>query len=306
MLERRDDAVESLRKLLAQNLRGSGALTGIRLDASISSSIAWRPHVLDEVNHVAWHVLTEHVESESWIQRMKQASEERPDLHLGVALPEPLLLNDEETLLRLNDLNVRVALLTESDTQQQMIFSGSIADIIYERRLRLSVVVAEKILDSLLQRCRDATSAKDKGIALEVLTAVMLSQVDGFEVKDVGVSARSQQTDVVVHNRNTGGVLGRSPIVLAEAKNWSRPPQAGDYGWFARKIQARHGMCRLGYLVTTNRFTRGVKDESMSDSQKDILIVALDKEKLPSLWREIGSGSISQRVENVTMEAAFR
>lgn len=83
-----------------------------------------------------------------------------------------------------------------------------------------------------------------------------MRQVAGFEVTQVGLSSRSQQLDVVITNRNVGGPLGMSPLVVVEAKNWTQPVGTQEYALFIRKLQTRHGRAKLGYFVTTDRLLR--------------------------------------------------
>ena len=67
----------------------------------------------------------------------------------------------------------------------------------------------------------------------------------------------------------------------------------------------RYGMSRLGYFVTTDRFTRGVEIERLCDSKGDILIVPLDKNSLPQIWEGITEqDSITSRLEAATIDAA--
>jgi restriction endonuclease Mrr len=108
--------------------------------------------------------------------------------------------------------------------------------------------------------------------------------------------------DIFVHNRNVGGALGGSPIVLAEAKNWVDPVGPNEYASFLRKLLSRHGRAKLGYLVTTGRFTSGVADERRRDSMADTLVVLIDGDELPKLWRD-GDG-ITGGLEATTMLAA--
>jgi hypothetical protein len=306
-MKRRVDAVEDLRQVLGDHLQKEDASAVVRVDESIGAAIRWRPHLLDEKAGVAWHILSEFVDSDAWIVRMQKAQLERPSLVLGVALPEELLHNHEEILLQLNELNSKVAILpaVETGPTRPVRISHSVADVIYENGFRLTSGTAEEMLKRLLKRCHEAQTNQAKGVALEVVTAVMLSQVSGFRVTQKGVSNRSQQMDVQVHSTNVGGVLGRSALIVAEAKNWNTAPGPTEYSWLLRKIETRYGMSRLGYFVTTDKFTRGVEIERLRDSKGEILIVPLDKNSLPQIWEGISEqDSITRRLETATIDAA--
>jgi len=179
----------------------------------------------------------------------------------------------------------------------------SVEDYICRSRLKLSAEAAQAILDRALLRALSETNKQRKGVLLELVVAVLLSQVDGFEVTSIGIANRSQQMDVLVHNRNTGGALGSSPIVLAEAKNWRNPVDVSEYAVFVRKLQSRHGRAKLGYFVTTNRFTAGVGAERRRESTNETLVVLIDGKSLPVLWRD--PKGITASVERATVAAAI-
>jgi len=124
-----------------------------------------------------------------------------------------------------------------------------------------------------------------KGALLELLVALMLSQVGGFEVTDTNISSKNQEVDVHVINRNNSGPLGRGQYVLAEAKNWKKPVPRKEYNAFASKVRSRRGMAKLGIFVTTGTFEAGVVLEGIRESAMDDLIVLLDKTTLPRVWR---------------------
>jgi hypothetical protein len=303
------DPVDELRRQLLGRLAEEKEVSVLKSDEPIGPAVHWRPHVFDVSSGVAWHILSEKLESDFWARRMAAAKEVLPTLTVGVALPEHLVYN-EELLRTLNDLSARIAIFRDQDESSRdrpnaALLFNTIADVIYANRLRLGPSTAAHILNRLLERCHGAKEYAAKGVALEVLTAVLLSQVDGFEVTSVGVSNRSQQIDVRVHNRNAAGALGRSEIVIAEAKNWAFPVGTTEYFAVYRKLETRFGRSRLGYFVTTDRFTRGVELERLRDSKGDILVVPLDKVSLPGIWRDIeGQDTITRRLEHATIEAA--
>jgi hypothetical protein len=59
----------------------------------------------------------------------------------------------------------------------------------------------------------------------------------------------------------------------------------------------------MGFFVTTDRFTQGVEREMLRDSVRDILVVPLDQESLPRLWRT--GKSITETLESAVLKAAI-
>jgi hypothetical protein len=274
----------------------------VELDGIVSRNVPWRPHVLERTLLRGWYLHPVAPLSQSWAERIVLASKRKPQLRVGVAAIEELLA-DEKFLSVCHELNAAILpLKIKGDNFVAEEVYPSVEDYICSARLKLSGGGAQEILDKTLARALAEKTKHRKGILLELLVAVLLSQVDGFEVADIGIANRSQQMDVLVHNRNAGGALGQSAIVLAEAKNWSAPVDTPEYAAFIRKLQSRHGRARLGYLVTTSRFTAGIAAERRRDSMDQTLVVLIDGRTLPSLWR--GIRSITAGIERLTISAA--
>jgi hypothetical protein len=183
-------------------------------------------------------------------------------------------------------------------------FYGSVTEYVCERRVSLSGATASLFLDKLLERAEAEPNDQRKGVLLEVLCAALMSQVENFEPRANGVSSRTQQMDVLVHNKNQGGALGGSPIVLVEAKNWQKKPVGPpEYAVFIRKMQTRYRRCRLGFIVTIGRFTRNVATDRLQDAKDDELVVLIDGKELPRIWR--GRRGITDVIEQLALDATI-
>jgi hypothetical protein len=202
-----------------------------------------------------------------------------------------------------NDLNAEIVVMPseESAASSHPKYFASVADFIIENRAQLEITAAGKLLDSLFERAMSAEDGHRRGVLFELLVGLLLSQVRGFEVHDVGISNRSQQMDVLVQNRNAGGVLSASPIVLAEAKNWKDPVTPTEYAAFVRKLQSRHGRAKLGFLVTSGRFTEGVELERRRESVGEFLVVLVNGSQLIDIWRT--DGAITEKIERLVITA---
>jgi hypothetical protein len=254
---------------------------------------------VDEIR--GWHIHVVRPLSDSWAQRIKAAVSAKQSLKIGIAAPENLF-SDEDFLRLCDELNAAVIIYkVHGNTFSAQEMFATVGDLIYTKRLKLSLNTASEVLDRAVNGAIYENNNNRKGVLLELVVAVLLSQVDGFEVSDVGISNRTQQMDVLVHNRNVGGALGGSPIVLAEAKNWKNPVDTSEYATFVRKLQSRHGRAKLGYLITTSRFTAGVSAERRRESMDETLIVLVDGKELPTLWRDFKS--ITEGFERITLRA---
>lgn len=274
------------------------------INDEISPEIHWRPHVWEATTRKAWHIHTTRPETDSWFARIEKAKSIDATLRIGIAAPADALL-DEEFLLQCATLDAAI-IKFDAPFDEDLIPTlgfGSVDDFIIETRAQLSEHGARSLLNLSYSRAISEPNSSRKGVLLEVTVALMLSQVNGFDVHDVGISNRTQQMDVLVQNWNVGGALSGSPLVLAEAKNWKDPVTPTEYAEFERKLRSRHGRAKLGFLVTSGTFTSGVTLERRRESLGETLIVLVNGVDLQSIWT--GPSSITENVERMTIAAAI-
>jgi hypothetical protein len=295
------DPVRTLQPIVCAYLTTTAGARRAEADGIIGKDVQWRPHILEYPAKRAWWFHFERPESDFWFVHASRARARDKELTLGVVAPSEVL-SDDSILGQLDELGCALLTIeTRRDSFGIGDFYASACDFIYQRRLQLPTTLARTVLDRALSRAVSEPNDQRKGVLLEVAAATLLSQVNGFEVTQVGLSSRSQQLDVVVTNRNVGGPLSMSPVVLVEAKNWSRPVGTSEYALFIRKLQSRHGRAKLGYFVTTDRFTAGVRQEMLRESTGETLAVLLDDETFARAWRD--TGSITENIERITVEA---
>ena len=106
-----------------------------------------------------------------------------------------------------------------------------------------------------------ATSAADKGKALEALIAYTFSRVPGIAIarRDALNVFSSEEIDIAFWNDQfPRGLYFLPNIILVECKNWSNPVGAAEVSWFDNKLQRRartHGV-----LVASNGITGNSDD----------------------------------------------
>jgi hypothetical protein len=280
------DPIESLREAVLAFISGDGTEGDPpQFDASFAPHIGWRPHILEGSPQRAWYLQPQPLENRDWLHRLKEGRRYSETLDLVVCAPETVLY-DEPTLLHLDRSQVQVLRSEISENGAKVVGEVStVCDMIYEQSLLLGIETARTLLNRALDRARTETDHNRRGVLLEVLSAVMFSQARGLRVKDVGVSRRAQQIDVTILNHNVGNpLLQSSPLIIAEAKNWRSPVGSEQYGWLHRKLLTSRGRAKLGFLITSGRFTDGVYTEAIRDSREDHMIVLLDGESLPAVW----------------------
>lgn len=273
-------------------------------DQGLPVSVPWGPHVYVPCPAQAWHVMPEPPEGSAWLDRMRVAAKKVPRLRLGVAAPLEVL-NKPDIISALDELQCSVLAVEEIESEYRSLggIRESMCDVIYEHRLVLEPSLTKSILDRCLTRALITKDSYKKGARLELLIAVMLSQVTGFEVTDINILSKNQEIDVHVTNRNNAGPLGRGQFVLAEGKNWKAPVPRKEYDAFAKKVRTRHGMAKLGLMVTTSTFESGVYIEAIRDSEQEEVIVLLDKDTLPKVWRNFAD--VTKGLEHAVKRAVY-
>src|SRR5690349_9812763 len=82
--------------------------------AEIAPDVPWRPHLFEDVDNRAWHVLTELPDSERWVRRIRGAQEAVPSLKVGIAAPAQIL-SREEVIDVVDTMDARVLPVEEVD-----------------------------------------------------------------------------------------------------------------------------------------------------------------------------------------------
>ena len=122
-----------------------------------------------------------------------------------------------------------------------------------------------------------ASSAEEKGHALEELVARLFSTVEGFDVLR-RVRTATEELDLLILNGSEARLWrDMGPALLVECKNWSGKCGAPEYRGFEAKLHNRHGQCRCGFFISWNGFTSRFRDERLRSSREGHLILLLDR-----------------------------
>ncbi|MEK4035396.1 restriction endonuclease [Methylocystis sp. IM3] len=141
-------------------------------------------------------------------------------------------------------------------------------------------------LDGLVDAVERATSADEKGRALEELCARMFSLVPGFVVKQ-RIRTETEEIDISVVNGSIEPRLAREgAVILVECKNWSGRCGKNEFVIFHEKMQNRSRRCSLGFLVSWNGFAETVTKEMLRGSREELLVVPLTGADIRAAVRE--------------------
>jgi len=122
-----------------------------------------------------------------------------------------------------------------------------------------------------------------KGAILEELVSRLLSNIDGFTVKE-RVRTETEEIDLVIRNQSNNITWAReSALILVECKNWSTKIGKNEFVVFRSKINNRNSRAKIGILVSWNGFSSTVSLEDMRNCKDDIVIIKLDKNNIKDM-----------------------
>jgi hypothetical protein len=140
-------------------------------------------------------------------------------------------------------------------------------------------------LDTLVEAVETATSADDKGRALEELCSRLFGSVPGFTVTG-RVRTATEEIDISVLNDCSDARLRReAALILAECKNWRGKCGKNDFVLFKEIIENRSQRSTLGFLISWNGFTDTITKEMLRGSRELTLVVPMTGEDIRSSVR---------------------
>jgi ActR/RegA family two-component response regulator/Holliday junction resolvase-like predicted endonuclease len=130
-----------------------------------------------------------------------------------------------------------------------------------------------------------AKSVQKKGKTLEDLLAALLASIDGFIEVGRNINTETEEIDLAFRNARRDPVWQReSEIILVECKNWAKQRVGkNEVVVFKEKIKNRHGRCKLGFLICTEKFAETLEKELLRTSQSEVVVVPIDGEGLKRL-----------------------
>jgi hypothetical protein len=142
-------------------------------------------------------------------------------------------------------------------------------------------------LDRLVNAVDSASTADDKGRALEELCGRLFSSVPGFTVTG-RIRTETEEIDISVLNDSADPRLRREgAIILVECKNWTGKCGKNEFVLFRQKIENRNQRCTVGFLVSWNGFAETVTKEMLRGSREGLLVVPLTGEDIREAVRAV-------------------
>lgn len=277
-----------------------GFLTGVLLEqlqlerveivpnGRLRRGAGWRPFILEESPRRAWHIVHRPPQTDGWVDRLARVKDADPDLKIACLLPHFDDLEDEaqEPLLDVLDrLEAAVRFYRPVASSVEISkFYWTVSDLIWGERFRLSAETSQILLDRMYERAR--TAEQDvKGNRFEELCALLVSQVDGYEVmyRKALVYDGSAELDVLIQNRNTGGVLGQGgALVGVECKNWKEKADSPSVRLLRDNLNSSRGFAKLGLFFSMSGFTQASYNAAAQDGA---LVVPVTGSDMPAIWR---------------------
>lgn len=269
----------------------------------LSGGLRWKPDLVRPGGAVLHVHLADRLRGYVF-KRLAAASEAGIEPHVALPLTA---LDDENLLEELTRLEVVVHVLAEGLVPEPPdLLLGALSG----HGRRPAVLVTEPTRIRLGQLGWDAC-AKDgtssaRGKRLEVLLAFLFSQVEGLAVWDRNLRTDTEELDVVVIQRETGGRCWSLPgtkFMIVECKNWSTRVGQPQVSNLRVKMQGRRGTVRIGVLVAASEFTSDAMSQELRFASDDLTIALVGPTKLQEL---IGASDLTDALERVIGDAMLR
>jgi hypothetical protein len=153
-------------------------------------------------------------------------------------------------------------------------------------------------LDLMHRRCQVSTLLADlskeedpqrKGHLLEDICCQIFTLSPRLTIESTRLNNKDEELDIVLRNNITRSffISLRSPIILVECKNWSRPASASVLRDFESKVRNHSNLCHLGIFVALNGFASTDKEVLRRLGRDDIVLVLVTGDNL----RELAEGT---------------
>ncbi|MBK5191382.1 MAG: restriction endonuclease [Methanosarcinales archaeon] len=153
------------------------------------------------------------------------------------------------------------------------------------RRYQVSALLADLSKEEDPQR---------KGHLLEDICCQIFTLSSGLTIESTRLNNKDEELDIVLRNNITRSFL-RSPIILVECKNWSRPVSASVLRDFESKVRNHSNLCRIGIFVALNGFASTDKEVLRRLGRDDIVLVLVTGDDLRELV--VGTNTLEDWLE---------
>lgn len=170
-----------------------------------------------------------------------------------------------------------LGLIPKSEDDEQLLLAARVYPHIGDEQHAIEAVIRE--LWAQLQ----GADVRDKGQLLEMLTANLLSSIDGLTLVDNNQYGARGEVDLIFQNdlpQSFWNELG-SFHILVECKNRKDPPERSDFNNLAAKVKA-HGHCGVGIMVSWEKVSSGFKELQRTPSEGE-RIFSIDRPNLAAL-----------------------
>jgi hypothetical protein len=211
-------------------------------------------------------------------------------------------------------LEVGVALGPSSDKQRITAVTTWVRRMINDLE-RIQVIITRfkskevgfSEIDRLWHNAIVETVGIKKGRMMEKLFLQLIAIDGDLLLVSHNVRTASEEIDIVLQPHMSSPFWSKisPPMILLECKNWKKKVRAKDVRDFAGKIENRPKLlCRIGFIVATNGFTKDAQRELIGYRARDFMIATLTKDDIAEMIRS--KTRLSQVLERRLVKAGFR
>jgi len=144
-----------------------------------------------------------------------------------------------------------------------------------------SFTLAENLI-SISWKNIQGKQTSERGRALEQLSYHIFSTIPFFKLIDMNVRPESEEIDLELTNKGTDAFWsGAGGIIIVECKNLAIPTDRPEFDSFYAKLEARGNLCKTGFFISYNGFSKGFKQRQ--SAKRDKTVAMIDRDGLEKL-----------------------
>jgi hypothetical protein len=260
----------------------------------------WRPHLVAEKR--ACHVHAVSILREHWTKRMAAAKKKKRQVTIAAPLS---CWYTNETILAADELDAAGIVLRPSGKTWQAKGYNTIVELVAEENLIVAANNLQLIGRKTLERARVATDKHVRGRLFERFLCLLFSQISDFELFEHNYRTETEEIDGVFLNRRVHGrCWPSSPVVLLSGKNTKGGAGAPAVTSLAAKMKNRRGMCKLGFLCSSNSISNDARNHELRYSHEEGVMVLLDGKDLDGLLDK--ADQLEAELERLVVKASLR
>ena len=138
------------------------------------------------------------------------------------------------------------------------------------------------------QECVSEKDFRIKGKRLEEFCNLLFCMDEGLIVKEQDCKLSDEEIDLYIQNNVSEPFWSQlnSPFIFVECKNWTSKIEAKHIRDFRQKLDDHSNICKLGFFIAVNGFTKGIKDQLIKSGKEGYILCPIEGKDIERFLEE--------------------